>query len=335
MRNNYPLIDLHRHLEGCVRPETIIELGLQHNLPLPAQTVPDLLPHIQVTSPVADVMTFIAKFDLMQWCMVNHEAIRRITFECIEDASHEGIDYLELRFSPLFMAEKHKLDLELVVDAVCDGLNEALEALSIRAKLIGILSRTYGTEACWQELRAILRGRDRGIVGVDLAGDEINYPGKQFVEHIRHARDAGMRITIHAGESTSAEEVKQAIIELEAERLGHAVSAIDDPAVLELIRQRAVGIENCPTSNVQTGVVPGYAKHPLPAYLRQDLLVTLNTDNPTISGIDLPSEYKTLATESDLTGAELDRLQRNSVQVAFLSDDERSELLSGISGEAE
>jgi adenosine deaminase len=328
MRNNYPLIDLHRHLEGCVRPATIIDLGKKHKLPLPAWTLEDLDPHIRVTSPVPDVMSFIAKFELMQWSMVSYDAIRRITFECIEDASGEGVDYLELRFSPLFMAEKHKLDLDLVVDAACDGLGEALEALGIQAKLIGIMSRTYGTEACWQELKAVIRGRDRGIVAVDLAGDEIKYPGKQFVEHFRHAQEAGMRITVHAGESASAEGVKQAIIELGAERIGHGIRAVEDPAVVDLLLEKAVGVENCPTSNVQTGIVESYAKHPISHFLRRGVLVTLNTDNCTTSGIDLTSEYETLVRESDLTDAEMGQLQRNSIEVAFISDDERSELLS-------
>jgi adenosine deaminase len=277
-------------------------------------------------------MTYITRFDLMQWSMVNHDAIRRITFECIEDAAIEGIDYLELRFSPVFMAEKHNLDLDLVVDAVCDGLDEALHTLSIRAKLIGIMSRTYGPDSCWHELNAIIRGRDRGIVAVDVAGDEIGYPGKLFTEHFHHARESGMRITVHAGESGPAKEVEHAILELRAERLGHAVSAATDPAVVELILERSVGVENCPTSNVHTKLVPGYLEHPLTSYLRQGVLVTLNTDNPTISRIDLPYEYETMARETDLSDAEFVQLQKNSVLVAFLSDEERSELLSTIPG---
>jgi adenosine deaminase len=329
MSNIYPLTDLHRHLEGCVRIETLIELGLEHRLPLPAWSVEELRPYVQVDSPVSDVMTYIAKFELMQLCMVSYDAIRRITYECIDDAYGEGLDYLELRFSPVFMAEKHDLDLDGVVEAVCDGLDEALRVLPVRAKLIGIMSRTYGPDSCWQELGAAIRGRDRGVVAVDVAGDEIGYPGELFAGHFHRAREAGMRVTVHAGESSSAAQVKQAVIELQAERLGHAVRAVDDPDVMELIRKKSVGIENCLTSNIQTGVVAAYAQHPLPVYLRRGLLVTLNTDNTVISGIDLPSEYRLAAKELGLSKPELDQLKENALRVAFLSDEERVDLLEG------
>ena len=331
MQTNYPLIDLHRHLEGCVRPETLIEVGSQYGLSLPAWTVDELLPYIQVTSPMADLMAFIGKFELLQYCMFNYEVIRRITYECIEDAHREGLRYLELRFSPVFMAEKHDLDLAGVVTAVCDGLEEALHALPIRAKLIGIMSRTYGLDSCWRELKAVIKGRDRGVVAVDVAGDESGYPAQLFIEHFHYAREAGMRITVHAGETTSADQVRQAITQLGAERLGHAVRAVDDPVVMELIAERSIGIESCLTSNIQTGVVPSYAQHPLPIYLRRGLLVTLNTDAPVISGVDLPSEYRVAQNEIGLSEIELAQLGENALRVSFLSEDERAHLLSGLS----
>jgi adenosine deaminase len=327
----YPLIDLHRHLEGCVRPETIIDLASQHGLSLPAWTAGELLPYLQVGGPVAGIMSYIARFELFQYSMVDYAAVRRITFECIEDAHLEGIHYLELRFSPVFMAEKHDLDPAEVVAAVCDGLADASQALPIRAKLIGIMSRTYGTDSCWRELEAILEGRERGVVAVDLAGDEIGYPAGLFVEHFDKARDSGMRITVHAGEAASAGQVEQAITELGAERLGHAVRAVDDPAVMELIAERSIGIESCLTSNVQTGVVPTYSQHPLPVYLRRGMLVTLNTDSTVISGIDLAHEYRVVQDEIGLSESELAQLRENAFRISFLSEDERSELLSGLS----
>jgi adenosine deaminase len=329
MDNEYPLIDLHRHLEGCIRPETILDLGVQHRLPLPFWSVDKLLPCVQVSSPVPSVMAFIAKFDLMQLAMATYDAVRRITFECIEDACEEGLDYLELRFSPVFMAEKHNLDLDGVVEAVCDGLDEALRVLPIRAKLIGIMSRTYGPDRCWDELGAVLRGRDRGIVAVDLAGDEIGFPGRLFTKHFQHAREAGMRITVHAGEPTSAAHVMQAILELGAERIGHGVRAVDDAHVMDLIEREGVGLEDCLSSNIQTGVVRSFREHPLPVFLRRGLFVTLNTDSTVICGSDLPGEYRLAEEELALSAEELDRLKMNALRVAFLSHQERTELLLG------
>ena len=331
MQTGYPSIDLHRHLEACVRPETILEVGSKYGLSLPAWTVDELRPYVQVTSPVPGLLAFFTRFELMQNCMLNYEVIRRMTFECIEDAHHEGLDYLELRFSPVFMAEKHSLDLTGVVTAVCDGYEQALQTLPIRAKLIGILSRTYGPDSCWQELKAVIEGRDRGVVAVDVAGDESGYPAELFVEHFHYARGADMRITVHAGETTSADQVKQAINNLGAERLGHAVRAVDDPAVMDLIAERSIGIESCLTSNVQTSVVPSYAQHPLPIYLRRGLLVTLNTDAPVISNVSLASEFRVAQNEIGLSDSELAQLKENAFRVSFLSEDERSDLLQGFS----
>jgi len=327
MRDGYPLVELHRHLDGNVRLETIIALGHQHGLPLPGWTVEELRPHVQVDGPVSDVMTFIAKFEWLQQAMVNYDAVRRIAYENVEDAAREGIDYIELRFSPFFMAQKHGLDPIGVAEAVCDGLTEALEDLPVRAKLIGIMSRTFGPEPCWQELEAAIHCRDRGVVAVDLAGDEANFPGELFVDHFRRAREAGLHVTVHAGESAGPESVRQAVLELGAERLGHAVRAVDDEATMDLLAERGTGIESCLTSNVQTSTVPNYADHPLPIFLQRGLLVTLNTDNPSISNIDLAHEYRVAAREIGLTPAELRRLQENAIEVAFLTPGERKTLL--------
>ena len=175
-------------------------------------------------------------------------------------------------------------------------------------------------------MEAVLRGRDRGVVAVDLAGDEIAYPGRLFTRHFQQARESGMRITVHAGESTSAAQVKQAIVELGAERIGHGIRAVDDPAVMDLVARAGVGLENCLSTNVQCGLVSSFAEHPLPVFLRRGLSVTLNTDCTTISGSDLNSEYRLAAEELVLSEEELNLLRLNAVRVAFLTDEERADL---------
>ncbi len=320
-----PLVELHRHLDGNVRLETILDLGRQHHLPLPADTLEGLRPYVQVTQPVVGVMAFIAKFELMQQVMVDADAVRRIAYENVADAAAEGIDYIELRFSPIFMADKHALDPAGVVRAVCEGAAQGEADFGIKANLIGILSRTYGVESCWDELEAILRGRGPAVVGVDLAGDEITFPSHLFVEHFRRARESGLHVTIHAGElppgsphaALGLENLRVAILELGAERLGHALRAVDDPGVLDLIQERGIGIESCPTSNVQTSAAPGYSDHPLVAFLQHGLLATLNTDDPGISNITLDHEYHVAAEQMGLGPAELRRLGENARQVAF------------------
>lgn len=322
---NLPLIDLHRHLDGNVRLETILDLGRKHNVALPAWTLEELRPHVQVSEPQPGVMAFIAKFEWMIGVLVDQEACWRVGYENVEDAYREGIDYIELRFSPWFMAEPHSLDPAHVVEAVVDGVSAGVKDFRVKANLIGVLSRTYGPEACWKELEALLAHRD-GIVGVDLAGDEDNWPGEHFVDHFARARDAGLHVTIHAGEITGAGSVWQAIRELGATRIGHALRAVEDPDLLDFMATNRIGIESNLTSNVQTSCVPDYASHPLKGFLDQGLLATINTDDPGVSGIDLPHEYEQAAPAAGLTPEHIRIAQRNALEVAFLTPEEKEAL---------
>ena len=324
-----PLTDLHRHLDGSIRLETILDLSRQHNLPLPADDLKGLRPHVQVTEPQPGVMAFIAKFEWMTGILVDLDACRRVARENVEDARREGIDYVELRFSPWFMAEPHNLDPAGVVEAVADGVEAGARDFGVKTNLIGILSRTYGPDTCWKELDALLRYRDR-LVAIDLAGDEANYPGGLFVEHIRRAREAGLHVTIHAGEGDGPESVWQAVRDLKATRIGHGARAIEDPALLDYLALHQIGIESCLTSNVQTCTVPDYANHPLRAFLERGLLASINTDDPGISDIDLPYEYQTAAPAAGLTIDQIRQAQHNGLAIAFLSDDERIALTEKV-----
>jgi adenosine deaminase len=212
-----------------------------------------------------------------------------------------------------------------VVEAVAEGVEAGTRDFGVKAKLIGILSRTYGPDVAWKELEALLQHRDR-LVGLDLAGDEENQPGHLFVEHVRRARDAGWQVTIHAGEIAGPESVWQAIRDLGATRLGHAVRAIEDPALLDYLAEHQIGIESSLTSNVQTSTVSDYASHPLRTFLDRGLLATINTDDPGVSGIDLRHEYEVAAPAAGLTAEHTRQAQRNALTIAFLSAEEREDL---------
>jgi adenosine deaminase len=326
MRNGATLVELHRHLDGNIRLETVLDLGRRHNLPLPAWTLDELRPHVEITGREPSLVEFLAKFAVLRQVMVDYDAVRRIVRENLEDAAREGIDYIELRFSPYFMAEQHGLDTLGVAEAACDALEEARGKVPVQAKLIGIVSRHYGPEIGWIEVEAAIRNRHRGIVALDLAGDEAGFPGELFVRHFERAREAGLRAIAHAGEAAGAASVRQAVLELGAERIGHGVRAVEDPAVLELLLERGIPLEVCPTSNVQTSTVASYAAHPLPALLRGGHAVTLNTDDPSISGIDLAHEYRVAEEELGLSEEEIQKLQDNAVRAAFLTPEERHAL---------
>jgi adenosine deaminase len=324
-----PLIDLHRHLEGCFRLETLLELARQHHLPFPAWTVAQLRPHVQISEQQPGVMAFLAHFDLVTQVMVNPDACRRLAFENVQIAKAEGIDYFELRFSPWFMAQSHRLNPADVVAAVVEGVQEGSRHFDLPVKLIGILSRTYGPGLCMQELEALLSQKDH-IIGLDLAGDEANYPGSWFVPHFRKAREAGWKITAHAGEADGPASIRQAIRDLGASRIGHAVQALTDADLLDEMAQKSIGIECNLTSNVQTSTVTDFAHHPIRAFLELGLLATINSDDPTISAIDLRHEYNVAAPAAGLSNEQICQAQQNALQIAFLEPEEREALVKRV-----
>ncbi len=323
-----PLIDLHRHLDGSVRLTTILELGIRHNLTLPAYDLEGLRPYVQVTDPQPDILAFFAKFKWQTLVMADYDACRRIAYENVQDARQEGIAYIELRFSPWFMAETHHLDPAGVVEAVVDGAAAGQRDTGIGVNLIGILSRTYGPEVAWKELAALLNQKER-LAGLDLAGDEVHFPGGLFVEHFKKGREAGWHVTVHAGEVAGPESVWQAINELGAERIGHAVHAPEDPRLMETLAEHGIGIESNLTSNVQTSTVPGYASHPLKQFIERGLLATINTDDPGISAIDLHYELEVAAPAAGLSPGQVRQAQENALKVAFLSPQEKEALAAG------
>jgi len=320
-----PLLDLHRHLDGSIRLETILDISRQHKLPLPAWDVEGLRPFVQVSEPQPGVMAFIEKFKWMTGILVDYAACRRVAYENVVDAQAEGLDYVELRFSSWFMAEPYQLDPVGVVEAVVEGVTAGIQDTGLKVNLIGILSRHYGIEIAWRELNAILQ-HAKWFSAIDLAGDEANYSGHLFTNHIRQARDAGLGITIHAGEAAGPESVWLAIQELGAVRIGHAVRAQQDPALLDFMKEKRIGIEANLTSNVQTSTVPDYASHPLRSFLEHGLLATINTDDPGISGIDITYEYEVAAPAAGLNREQIRQAQINSLEIAFLSPDEREAL---------
>ena len=320
-----PLVELHRHLDGNIRLQTILELGRQHNILLPAWDVEGLRPFVQVTDPQPGVMAFIAKFHWPMAVLVDANACRRVAYENVEDAEHDGLDYIELRFSPWFMAEANGLNPVQVVEAIVEGIAAGVRDFGVQVNLIGILSRTYGPDTAWKELEALMSQREH-ITALDLAGDEAHFPAELFRDHFIRAREAGWHVTAHAGEIAGPESIWQAICGLGAERIGHAIRAIEDPALMDYLAEHHMGVESCLTSNVQTSCVPDYPSHPIRSFLEKGVPATLNTDDPGISGIDLPYEYNIAAPQAGLTGRQICQAQVNALEVAFLTKEEKLSL---------
>ena len=320
-----PLCELHRHLDGSIRLETILELADQHGIALPANDVSGLAPYVHVDESAPGLMAFLDRFEHMTAVLVDPDACRRVAYENVEDAKREGIDYIELRYSPWFMAETHGMNAAEVMEACADGIRAAERDTGVRVNIIGILSRTYGAETCMKELDAILAHRDH-IVGIDLAGDEERFPAHLFKQHFKRVRDAGLHVTIHAGEAAGPQSVWSSIKDLGAERIGHGFRSIEDPALVEYLAKQGIGLESCPTSNLHISAVANYSEHPIKRLADHGVKFCLNTDDPGISAIDIAHEYEVAAPAVGLTAEQIRQSQIDALDMAFLSSDEKTGL---------
>ncbi len=318
-----PLADLHRHLDGSIRLQTILELAEQHGIVLPATNLKGLAPYVHINHNEPGLMAFIARFKYLLEVLVDEDACRRVAYENVLDAKKEGIDYIELRFSPWFMAERHGLNPQAVVEACVDGIHSASKDTGVKANAIGILSRSYGPEICQKELHAILACKE-DITAVDLAGDEAGFPAGLFKAHFKQVRDAGLHVTIHAGEADGAQSVWSALRDLGAERIGHGFRSIEDPLLVSYLVEQDIGLECCPTSNLHISAVADYASHPIRKLADAGVRFCLNTDDPGISNINIQHEYQVAAPATGLSPKQIRQAQLDGLEMAFLSGGEKA-----------
>jgi adenosine deaminase len=323
-----PKIDLHRHLEGSLRLSTLVELIGSHHVPLPAAGLDQLRPYVQVMNEQPSSRMFLAKFENLRRFYRSPEIITRLAFEAIADAAADNVHYLELRFSPQALAHVQGFPLDEVTDWVIEATERARQAHPIHVGLIVTLVR-HETVALGRKVAEIAFDRHRrGIVGLDLAGDEVNFPSAPFREIFREARALGMGVTVHAGEWVGADSVRFALEELGACRIGHGVRSVESFDVLQRLLEQGIALEICLTSNLQTGVVRDLSHHPIVDLLDLGLLVTLNTDDPSVSNTLLTDEYRVAVEYLGLGYSELRRVILNAAHSAFLDETERRRLVA-------
>ena len=328
-----PKVELHRHLEGSLRLMTMSEIARQHGVTVPDTTY-NLSGLVQVQD--QDPMTFtnfLDKFKTLRLFYKSPDVIHRVTREAVEDAAHDNIRYLELRFTPVALSRAEGFPLHDVMDWVLSSAREAAQKNNIKVRLIASVNRHESPELAEQVAWLAAERIQDGLVGLDLAGNEAEYKSDPFHEIFKEAKQSGLHVTIHAGEWGSAANVRDAIENLGAERIGHGVRVMEDENVVALAKEHETAFEVCVTSNYQSGVVGSRTKHQLPSMIEAGLNVTVNTDDPSVSRITLSHEYHHIFEELHVPLDVLKNTVINAAQAGFLPEDEKQELTALLKNE--
>jgi adenosine deaminase len=324
-----PKIDLHRHLEGSLRLETLIGIAMEYQITLPSFNAESLRPYVQIMpGEERSWKQFLGKFAVLRQFYRSETIIKRVTQEVIADAAADNIKYMELRFTPQALNNLMRCDYATVVEWVCAATQAASVEHGITVKLILSMNRHESVGIGELVLQAALDHHAAGVVGIDLAGQEDGYSGLPFRDLFEHAKAEGIGVTIHAGEWSGAENVREAVEHLGADRIGHGIRAVEDPYVINLLHERGTVLEVCPKSNLDSGVVPSYEHHPIAALYRSGIKTTINTDDPLVCDITLTDEIVNLIQHGQMTLDDVKAHTLTAASAAFLPDGERAALVA-------
>ncbi len=326
-----PKIELHRHFEGSLRLSSLAEIAKSYQLDVPAYDVEGLRPFVQIMPNAPHTAAhFLSKFAVLRKFYCNPEVICRLAREVVEDAAADNIRYLELRFTPRALTHTSRLSYREAIRSLCEGVAQAQQTHAIAVRLIVSLNRHESVQEAAKALHAALDLRAYGIVALDLSGQEYGFSAAPFRPLFAEARQEGLFVTAHAAEWAGARNVRYAIEQLGATRIGHGVRILEDSSAIALARERAVTFEVCPTSNVHSGVCPSLAQHPLKDMLACGLRLTLNTDDPLLSNITLSDEFYHALTALGCTFADLRAMALNAAHAAFLPAEARTALAESV-----
>lgn len=312
-----PKTDLHVHLDGSLRPKTILELAAEQKVKLPATTVEGLLPHVQKGEDCPSLVEYLKVFDITLSVMQTHDSLVRTAFELAEDAAKENVRYIEVRYSPI-LHQQQGLTLHAIVQAVIEGLKKAQKKYGIRFGVIICGIRHISPEMSNKLADLTVAFKNKGVVGFDLAGAEENFPAKKFKEAFGRVLANNINCTLHAGEAYGPESIHQAIHTCGAHRIGHGVRLVEDGDLLNYVNDHRIPLECCPSSNVQTKAVKRLEDHPIRLFYDLGLRVTVNTDNRLVTGTTVSEEFLKLHETLGFTLDEIKELIIMGFKSAFL-----------------
>ncbi len=322
-----PKTDLHVHLDGSLRPSTLLELAWAEKIDLPFKSADEIQTHMAEKA-CNDLPTYLKAFDLTLSVMQTQHALRRVAFELAEDAAMENVQYMEVRFAPI-LHENRGLTWQQIVQAVLDGLREAEDRFVIRTGIILCGIRTMTPEMSLKLAETAVSFKDQGVVGFDLAGEEKDNPAKDHIEAYYTIRNSNICGTVHAGEGFGPPSIHQALHYCGAHRIGHGTLLWRDPDLMNYVNNHRIPLEMCLSSNVQIGVTSSAAEHPFRRYFDYGLRVTLNTDNRLISNTTMTEELALACSTFQLDVYDLRKILINGFKSAFLPYQEKVILLRG------
>jgi adenosine deaminase len=323
--NDIPKTEIHCHLEGAIRTQTIIDIAREYNLKLPVYEVSELDKHVKVYSQLRDLQAVLDAFDIFQASITSPAVVERIAWELFEDCAKQNIKLFEVRFSPDWAFHGHNLNWDESLEALLRAKERAENQFDMAIGIIAITSRGMGVESCVKTVDWAIRHQQH-IQAVDLADGELLYPMSDFAKPILKAKDAGLKVTIHSGEDTPASAVWDTIHTFQPDRIGHGIHSIEDMKVVDLIRERNITLEVNPWSNYLTNAVPTIEAHPLKKLFDLGIRVTINSDDPEVLETNVNNEYRIAHEVLGMSMDEIAVCNRYAFESSFIEESARQKI---------
>ena len=329
-----PKVELHCHLDGCLRPESILDFALKDGVELPSFDLAELTSYLKIGKKRGSLVDYIERFDITLSVMQTPESLTRFAFELIEDVAQENVRYIEVRYSPILHQQKG-MTLDMAVESVKKGLKKGEKRFGVKSGIIVCGIRSISPEISLKLADLAVQYKNKGVVGFDLAGAEENFPAKEHREAFYQIRNNNINSTIHAGEAFGPASIHQAIHYCGANRIGHGTKLKEDKDLMQYVNDHRIPLEICLTSNWQTYSVRSLKHHPLKYYYDQGIRVTLNTDNRLMSDTTLTDEFMLAHELFDFQLHDFREITITAMKCAFLPHNERRKMIKSIAEEFE
>jgi adenosine deaminase len=320
--NDLPKAEIHIHLEGSIRTQTIIDIAKEYNLKLPAYEISELDKHVKVYDQMRDLHAVLEAFAIFQNSITSPEVVERVAWELFEDSARQNIKLFEVRFSPDWAFHGHNLDWDACLEGLLRARDRAEHEFDMAIGYIAITSRSRGPESCVKTVDWAIRHKD-DILGIDLADSERDFPLQEFIPSVMKAKDAGLKVTIHTGEDTPASFVVDAIHLAGPDRIGHGIHIIDDMQAVELVKKCGITLEVNPWSNYLTSSVRTIEEHPLKKLFDLGVRVSINSDDPEVLETNLNNEYRIAHEILGMSMDEIATCNRYAFEASFLPEEKK------------